>query len=72
MYLKQLVETIKQCEGSMNKRIYRKMLAKAYTLIIAQQYSNKSEIQYQVNLKLLEHGLKHVSYCFIQDTLKEN
>lgn len=71
MYIKNLIESIEQNKDVMNERVYRTMIAKAYVLFFAMQYKNKSEIQYQVNLKLLEKGMKHISYMFVTDTLKE-
>lgn len=71
MYLNKLVGIIEVCKNDMNERVYRTMLAKAYVLFFAQQYKNKSEIQYQVNLELLKRDLKHISYMFVTDTLKE-
>lgn len=71
MYIKNLIESIEQNKDVMNERVYRTMIAKAYVLFFAMQYKNKSEIQYQVNLKLLEKGMKHISYMFVTDTLKK-
>ena len=71
MYFKKLVEVIEECKSEMNPRVYRTMLAKSLVMYFAQHYSIKSEIQYQVNLKLFEKGLEHISYMFVTDTLKE-
>ena len=71
MYIKKLIESIDQCRSTMNSRVYRTMLAKSYVLFYSMHYQNKSEIQYRVNLRLLERGLSHISYTFVVDTLKD-
>ncbi len=70
MYIKNLIESIEQCKGTMNNRVYRTMLAKAYVLFYSTQNENKADIQYKVNSKLLEHSMKRISYTFVCDTLK--
>ena len=73
MYLKNinLINAINSCKESMNERLYRKMLAKAYVLLYAQQYENKSEILHLVNVQLEKKKLNRISYMFITDTLNQ-
>lgn len=71
MYIKNLIETIEQNKNVLNSRVYRTMLAKAYCYFYAQKYSNKSEIQFQVNVELTKRNMKHVSHTFVVDTLKK-
>lgn len=71
MYIKNLIESIEQNKDVMNERVYRTMIAKAYCYLYSQSYSNKSEIQFQVNLELLKRNMKHISIMFVTDTLKK-
>lgn len=71
MKIDETINNIKNMRHMMNERIYRKMLARFYVLYFAQKYTVKSEIQYQVNVKLMHENLKHVSYMFVTETLKD-
>lgn len=69
--MKNLIESIEINKHMMNERIYRSMIAKAFVLFYSNRYTNKSEIQFKTNVELLKRNLKHVSYSFVCDTLKD-
>lgn len=72
MKIEETIKNIKGMRHMMNERIYRKLIARFYVFYFAEKYSVKSEIQYQVNVKLMHENLKHISYMFVTETLKEN